>query len=149
MLRVGAQRLELVSQDARPVLSVRHPDAAGNRFGFEGGRVVKVGGAYHLFTSEMVSLPIWAKMRLGHWTSRNGRDWKRVATLYESSGDCTGADPRGALWSPIPVYDALERRWNLFYVAYRCKPNTKEQFLSNHDGEIWRAVSQKEGEAGI
>ncbi|MDX2153062.1 MAG: hypothetical protein SFV54_20125 [Bryobacteraceae bacterium] len=148
-LHVDAQRLEVVSQDAKPVLSVRHPDARGNRFGFEGGRVVKVGGAYHLFTSEMVSLPIWAKMRLGHWTSRDGRGWKRVGTLYESSGDCTGADPRGALWSPIPVFDELERRWNLFYVAYRCKPNTKEQFLSNHDGEIWRAVSQKDGEAGI
>lgn len=148
-LAAFSQQLEVVRQDPKPVLTNRHPAAAKVRYGFEGGRVVKVGSVYHLFTSEMADAPIWAKMRLAHWRSRDGSDWTRVSTLYESSGDCTGKDPRAALWSPLMVFDKDEDRWNLFYVAYRCKPNTAEQFLVNHAGEIWHAVSQSPGEAGI
>jgi len=59
-------RLVLVAQHPSPVLTTRSPGAEGIRFGFEGGRVVKVAGTYHLFTSEMVDDPIWVRMRLGH-----------------------------------------------------------------------------------
>ena len=38
--------LRLVHQNPAPVITVAHPDAAGNKYGFEGGRVVKVGGVY-------------------------------------------------------------------------------------------------------
>jgi hypothetical protein len=111
--------------------------------------VVKVGGTYHLFTSELAGDPIWVKMRLGHWKSRDGSSWTRVATVRESSGDFEGKDARAALWSPLPVWDPDEGRWNLFYVAYRSKPGDGTRFLLNHDGEIWRAVSRTRGEAGI
>ena len=148
-LTAFSQQLELVRQDPKPVLTNRHPDAAQVHYGFEGGRAVKVGSTYHLFTSEMAGDPIWAKMRFGHWRSENGADWKRVGTLYESSGDCGGKDPRAALWSPLMVFDTQENRWYLFYVAYNCKPNTSQQFLVNHAGHIWRAISQSPGEAGI
>ena len=86
-LAAFSQQLEVVRQDPKPVLTNRHPAAAKVRYGFEGGRVVKVGSVYHLFTSEMADAPIWAKMRLAHWRSRDGNDWTRVSTLYESSGD--------------------------------------------------------------
>jgi hypothetical protein len=145
----SAPTLRLVQQNSEPVLTVRHPQSAGNKYGFEGGRVVRVAGVYHLFTSEMVADPIWAKMRLAHWKSGDGIQWSRVSTLFESSGECEGRDARAALWSPLPVWDPAEARWNLFYVAYRCRPNTATQFLSNHAGEIWRSVSQTKGEAGI
>ncbi len=140
--------LRLVDQREQPVLTTRHPDAVWNKYGFEGGRAVKVGTTYHLFTSEMFADPIWVKMRLGHWRSDDALHWKRAATLFESSGDFTGQDPRAALWSPLPVFDEGENRWNLFYVAYRSAPS-KRQFLVNHRGEIWRAVSEKPGENGI
>ncbi len=51
-------RLHLVKQHETPVLTTRHPDAAGNKYGFEGGRAVKVGSTYHLFTSEIAGDPI-------------------------------------------------------------------------------------------
>src|SRR5262249_52463126 len=113
------------------------------------GRVLKIDGRYHLFTSEMVGDPHWVKMRLAHWISVDRTHWKRLATLFESTGDFTGKDPRAALWSPMPVYDPKDRRWNLFYVAYQSAPDTPKEWLTNHEGRIWRAFSTIPGEMGI
>jgi hypothetical protein len=132
-----------------PVLTIHSAGAEGNKYGFEGGRVVKLEGVYHLFTSEMIGDPHWVRMKLAHWTSRDRIHWQRVGTLRESSGDFTGKDPRAALWSPIPIFDSAGGRWNLFYVAYRAAPDTPQQWLTNHEGQIWRAVSTKPGLAGI
>jgi hypothetical protein len=144
-----ALRLVLLRQHPEPVLTTRSRGAEGIRWGFEGGRVVKVGDTYHLFTSEMVDDPMWVKMRLGHWTSGDRLSWVRNATVHESSGEFEGNDPRAALWSPMPVWDDVEERWSLFYVAYRSMPGDGTRFLSNHDGRIWRAVSQARGREGI
>lgn len=141
--------LEIASAWQRPVLTIHSEGAEGNMYGFEGGRVLKINGTYHLFTSEMVGDPHWVKMRLAQWTSSDRIHWQRHATITESSGDFTGKDPRAALWSPLPVYDPQENRWNLFYVAYHCAPDTSERWLTNHEGRIWRAVSETPGEAGI
>jgi len=142
-------KLALIEQHPTPILSPRHPDAAGNRYGFEGGRAFKQDHLYHLFTSEIVDDPFWVKMRLAHWTSADRLNWKRESTLYESSGEFEGQDPRAALWSPMPIYNEKENRWNLFYVAYHAAPNTPERFLNNHLGRIWRAASTVEGEDGL
>ncbi len=145
------ERLQLVvtRQLDEPILTVHSPGAEGNKYGFEGGRVVKLRGIYHLFTSEMVGDPHWVKMKLAHWTSRDRLRWSRGSTLFESSGDFTGKDPRAALWSPMPIYDQTEGRWNLFYVAYQCAPDTSKEWLTNHEGRIWRAVSKVKGSSGI
>ncbi|MFZ0293833.1 MAG: hypothetical protein WAL52_09535 [Candidatus Sulfotelmatobacter sp.] len=131
------------------VLTIKSSGAEGNKYGFEGGRVVKLNGTYHLFTSEMVGDPHWVKMRLAHWVSQDRVHWKRLATLAESSGDFTGKDPRAALWSPLPAYDPVANRWNLFYVAYQAAPDTPQQWLTNYEGRIWRAVSNAQGMEGI
>jgi len=133
----------------KPVLTVRSEGAQGNKYGFEGGRVIKLKGVYHLFTSEMVGEPHWVKMKFGHWTSSDRIHWQRAGTLAESSGDFTGTDLRAALWSPLPVYDLKDGRWNLFYVAYQAAPDTSDRWLTNHEGRIWRAVSKSPGEDGI
>ena len=150
-LYVYAQGRELtvIRQFENPVLTNRSDGAQGNKYGFEGGRVLKIKGTYHLFTSEMVGEPHWVKMRLAHWTSQDRIHWSRLGTLAESSGDFTGKDPRAALWSPLPVYDPKQGRWNLFYVAYQAAPDTSQQWLTNHEGRIWRAVSATPGEDGI
>jgi hypothetical protein len=148
-IAAAAPALRLVSCRETPVLTKRHPGAAGNRYGFEGGRVVKVDSVYHLFTSEMAGDPIWVRMRFGHWRSRDGIEWQRVSTLFASSGEFAGRDPRAALWSPLPVFDDGENRWNLFYVAYRSAPSSAGRFLLNHEGRIWRAVSRVRGRQGI
>jgi hypothetical protein len=142
-------KLVLLSQHPLPVITVKSPGAEGNKYGFEGGRVVKVGKTYHLFTSEMVGDPFWVKMKFGHWTSTDGVHWKRLGTLYESSGEFEGKDPRASLWSPLPVYDEKDGRWNLFYVAYRSAPNTRAKWLNNYEGRIWRAISRTKGLDGI
>lgn len=141
--------LVIGKQFDRPILSVQSQGSEGNKYGFEGGRVLKINGVYHLFTSEMVGDPHWVKMRLAHWISPDRMQWKRVSTLLESSGDFTGKDPRAALWSPMPVYDDSEGRWNLFYVAYQAAPDTSEKWLTNHEGRIWRAVSKTSGMSGV
>jgi len=143
------RELEVTKAWPHPILTIRSEGAQGNKYGFEGGRVVKVGGTYHLFTSEMVGEPHWVKMRLAHWTSPDRLNWRRVSTVAESSGDFTGNDPRAALWSPLPVYDPAQKRWNLFYVAYQAAPDTSDRWLTNHEGRIWRAVSEAVGEDGI
>jgi hypothetical protein len=142
-------QLQTTHRWARPVLTVRSDGAQDNKYGFEGGRVLKLKGHYHLFTSEMIADPHWVKMRLGHWQSSDRVRWQRVDTIAESSGDFTGKDQRAALWSPIPVFDAQAGRWNLFYVAYQAAPDTSERWLTNHEGRIWRAVSKTPGEDGI
>src|ERR687885_539128 len=104
-------QLILVEHYPSPVVTTRSPGAEGNKYGFEGGSVVKIGNTYHLFTSEMVGDPIWVRMRLAHWQSDDRLHWTRISTLYESSGEFEGKDPRAALWSPLPVYDDTEQRW--------------------------------------
>jgi len=141
--------LEVTRRWQKPVLTVHSDGAQGNKYGFEGGRALKINDIYHLFTSEMIDDPHWVKMRLAHWTSHDRLHWRRVSTIVESSGDFTAKDPRAALWSPLPVYDPKDGRWNLFYVAYQAAPDTSEQWLTNHEGRIWRAVSATPGENGI
>jgi hypothetical protein len=143
------QELHVTKKWANPILTVRSNGAEGNKYGFEGGRALKLKGVYHLFTSEMVGDPHWVKMRLAHWTSRDRIHWRRMATLAESSGDYAGRDPRAALWSPLPVFSRKTNRWNLFYVAYQAAPDTPQQWLTNYEGRIWRAVSTAPGEDGI
>lgn len=142
-------QLVVVQQLDHPVLTIRSAGAGQNKYGFEGGRVIKLSGVYHLFTSEMVGDPHWVKMKLAHWTSADRVHWRRVATVRESSGDFTGKDERAALWSPMPIFNPGENRWNMFYVAYQAAPDTDKEWLTNHEGRIWRAVSETQGMDGI
>jgi len=142
-------RLIVVKRHPGPVLTIHDNGAEGNKYGFEGGRVVKIHNVYHLFTSEMIGDPHWVKMKLAHWTSIDCVHWQRLATLYESSGDFTGKDARAALWSPMPVYDPDAKLWNLFYVAYQSAPDTDHEWRTNNEGRIWRAVSETPGWEGI
>ncbi len=131
------------------VLGKNDPGTEDIRHGFEGGRVIKHKHVYHLFTSEQLGDPKWVKMRLSHWKSRDGLHWERISTLMESSGDFTGEDPRASFWSPMPVFNHEDSTWYMTYVAYRCKPNTTQQFLNNFEGRIWLARSKISGVDGI
>jgi hypothetical protein len=130
-----------------PVIGPDHPALGGNKYGFEGGCVVKEAGTYHLFTAEMADDPFWVKMRLAHWSSSDGLIWQRISTLYETGGRLTPGDNRFSLWAPMAVYDDHTGCWNLFYVAYR--PGQGEQEGLHMNGQIWRAVSIIPGRGGI
>jgi lysophospholipase L1-like esterase len=137
-------RLRLIHEHPAALIHAGHPDARGNVYGLEGGSVLKVGGLYHLFSAENHGEPRWNAMRLAHWTSADRLTWQRRPTLYESSNDLVGNDPRAALWAPMPIYNQDEGRWNLFYVAYRTIAHP--QGLA---GRIWRAVSTVPGPEGL
>ena len=81
-----------------------------NKYGFEGGTVIRLKDGYHLFTSEMAGDPRWVKMKLAHWFSSDGIQWNRISTVRESSGDFTGKDPRAAIWSPMPFFNETKNR---------------------------------------
>jgi len=139
----------IVDQHPTPLISRFSPGAADNKYGFEGGRVMLLDGTYHLFVSEMNADPKWTKTRLAHWASTDGLTFTRQSTLFESTGDFTGADPRAALFLPIAEFDDELNRWTLFYSAFRSAPNQKDRWLINHDGRIFRALSQTPGRSGI
>lgn len=134
---------------SEPVITRGTPGTGTNRYGFEGGRALKLEDGYHIFTTEMAGNPIWAKTRLAHWHGTTRESWKRVGTVFESSGDFTGSDTRACLWSPMPTYDTELERWVLTYVCYRSKPNTPASWYRNYDGRIALAVSQSPGRGGI
>jgi hypothetical protein len=141
--------LAVVSGSDQPLIKPGDPGTEGIWMGLEGGTAIKQDGVYHLFTAETMREPLFAHMRLGHWSSTNGTRWTRMATLFESDGDYTGKSTRASLWSPMPVYNEEEKRWNLFYVAYRAKPNDKSGWYLGYDGRIWRAASQTPDQAGL
>ena len=142
-----------------PVISLSHPDAKDISGGFEGGRVVKVDGTYHMFPTERRGASDRdesydrIKTTVGHWTSEDCIHWKRQSTILTSSGrysetgnDVQENDRRGSLWAAMPVFNEKESRWNLFYVAYTVHPTVHPNHLH---GRIWRAVSEEPGIKGI
>ena len=145
--------LSIHEEHGQPVIAKEDPGTEDNKYGFEGGCVLKLNGIYHLFTAEMVGDPKCNKLKLGHWTSQNRISWSRHETVHESSGETTGKDPRAALWAPMPVYDERAELWNVFYVAYRGSEwklgGNGQLVCPNHDGRIWRAVSTVKGPEGI
>ena len=122
--------LEVVAHH-EPVIKRGDPGTEDNRFGFEGGTVMKLDGQYQMFVAEMVGVPWNTKMRLAHWRSPDGIHWERISTLFESSGDYTGRDPHAAVWSPMPFYNKEEGRWNPFYVTYKSQPDNDIARLKN------------------
>lgn len=145
----AARALNLVLADVPdgPVIGPDHPDLAGNKYGFEGGRFLREADGWHAFMAELAGDPFNVRMRLAHWASPDLHQWRRVGTLYETDGSVTPGDPRFSLWSPMPVFNDDEQRWNLFYVAYT--PGEGRLHALHTCGRIWRAVSTAPGRAGL
>ena len=141
--------IEAISGNEGPVLTNGAAGTEGNKYGFEGGTVIRLNGEYHLFTSEMAGDPRWVKMKLAHWLSKDGNQWKRISTIKESSGDFTGKDPRAAIWSPMPFFNEKRDQWMLHYIGYRSKPDSGGMWLSNYEGRVFRLASKTPGMEGI
>lgn len=150
---------EILGGPEKPVVDKGMPGTEGIQGGFEGGRCVKIGDTYHMFPTERAgekgveAYYDRVKTRIGHWTSKDAVNWKRQATLYQSSGnyaltedDNPINDRRAALWSFMPIFNEEANRWYGFYLAY----TVHEEIEPNHSfGRIWRAESVKEGIEGI
>lgn len=140
---------EIIGGIEPPVIKMGDPGTENNKYGFEGGRALKLNNVYHIFVTEMWGEPFMCKTRLAHWKSKDGISWLRAATLFESSGDFTGNDTHASIWSPVPTFDEKQNCWILTYVCYRSKPNTHEKWFRNYDGIIALAKSSVKGRKGI
>ncbi len=135
---------------SEPVLDDQSPGAEHIRYGYEGGRSLKdEHGVYHIFCAEVSSPPVAVGTHLAHWRSEDGRKFERVSTLFQSSGDFTGQDPRGSLYAPMPIFDPETNLWRLFYIAYRAAPDTELERRRNHHGRVIQAVSRTPGIEGL
>jgi predicted GH43/DUF377 family glycosyl hydrolase len=141
--------IEVISGSDGPVLTNGAAGTEGNKYGFEGGTVIRMKDGYHLFTSEMAGDPRWVKMKLAHWFSQDGVEWKRLSTIKESSGDFTGKDPRSAIWSPMPYFNEHRDQWILHYIGYKSRPDSAGMWLSNYEGRVFRLASKTRGMNGI
>jgi hypothetical protein len=129
--------LELVEGSDAPLIDRSNPGSAGIQHGLEGGTVFLLKKEFHMFVSE--EMTGWDGTRTGHWKSANGIQWNRLGTINDSVK--TANDPRHAIWSPMPIYNPEENRWNLFYVGY-------EQNGTFH-GRVFRAYSTVKGQDGL
>ena len=109
-----------------PILTIKSSGAEGNKYGFEGGRVLKLNGIYHLFTSEMVGDPHWVKMRLAHWTSTDRVHWKRPSTANRA-GTFRERSARGV----VVAAPSLRSQGKPLESVLRCLPGG-----SGHVGEV-------------
>lgn len=150
---------EIIGGQDKPVVDEGMPGTEGIQGGFEGGAIVKVGDTYHMFPTERAGAPgveayyDRVKTRIGHWSSKDAVNWKRVSTIYQASGtyavtddDNPKNDRRGAIWSYMPIFSKEKNRWYGYYLTY----TVHKEIEPNHSfGRIWRTESKTPGMNGI
>jgi len=129
--------LELIEASLTPLIDNNNPGSEGNKRGYEGGTVFMKDGIYHMFVTEEINE--WVGTRTGYWQSKDGIIWERISTIQQSVDKPN--DPRNAVWSPMPIYNNNEDRWNLFYVGYEKYGQT--------NGRVFRAISAAKGMDGL
>ena len=142
-----------------PIVEEGMPGTEGIQGGFEGGAIVKVGKRYHMFPTEragQLGVPAYydrVKTRIGHWTSKDAKTWKRESTIYQASGtyaitddDNPMNDRRAAIWSYMPIFNKEKNRWYGYYLTY----TVHKEIEPNHSfGRIWQTESKTPGIEGI
>ncbi len=131
-------KLHLIEETQSACIAPGIPGTEDNRYGCEGGLVIKENGIYHCFTTEVWGSPKLRKTRLAHWSSPDGFSFSRLGTVIAPGGDPAEITTVQEPWTPYPVFNESEGRWNLFYTAYGAPV-----------GSILRAVSETPGRAGI
>lgn len=155
----GNQLFEIIGGPGKPVIDEGMTGTESIQGGFEGGTFVKVGDTYHIFPTEragQIGVEAYydrVKTRIGHWESKDAINWKRVGTIFQSSGtyaiveeDNPVNDRRAAIWSFNVVFNEKEDRWYGYYLTYTVDKNIRP----NHSfGRIWCTKSKTKGLNGI
>lgn len=150
---------EIIGGTGAPVVAEGMQGTENIQGGFEGGAVVKVGDTYHMFPTEragQMGVPAYydrVKTRIGHWTSKDAKNWQRQATIFQASGiyaitddDNPSNDRRAAIWSYMPIFNKEKNRWYGYYLTY----TVHKEIEPNHSfGRIWQTESKREGIEGI
>ncbi len=113
-------RLEVVRTLANPVIGPNNPDTHDIPGGFETGNTLKftIDGRteYHMImtTMETTRAAKWTHLRMEHWVSADGLEWRRGRILHRPQ-----VDPETGLWtmtsSQFPYFDRARDRWVIYY----------------------------------
>jgi hypothetical protein len=133
----GAPWFSLSSAQPVPAIGKSTGMQYGIGRGFEGGRWLDAGSvasglelgpfAFAMIASEAINdlpsgHPLWdLHMTVGLWVTANtagSGNWTRLKTLLNSSSDCSGVDPCGAIFSPFTGYDPADGHVHLFATCY-------------------------------
>ena len=171
---------QVLQQASSPVIDARAtPGTQDNAFGFEGGQVVKEGGAYWYFAAEMYAYPVDAKMRVALWHAPDpAGPWQRVSTIVQSSQaygvtrfaqQCNddycswkgarperlrmrleyACDPADLRASPWAPMPAFDPAEDRWHVLYVGFVCDGTSFVAVGGGNIWGARSSTPGRTGI
>ena len=90
---------------------------------FEGGTVLRTAAGLHLFTTDISNGVANTSLVYYHAT-----DARSNFTFVRNLGNSTGlpGDPKGSLWAPMPAWDVLTQRWQLYYVQYYAWERARE-----------------------
>lgn len=140
-----------------PLLSWLSPNAtigaasdATNRFGLEDGIVVRrADGGFTLLAAAMYGAPLWVRMRLDVYNSRDALNWGLQRSLRASSANFDGSDPHSSSWGPFFVRDPASDTWALTYIGYRGAPSNASGWLENFQGVAYGAYANATGDAGL
>eukprot|EP00040_Diaphanoeca_grandis_P032413 m.196352 g.196352 ORF g.196352 m.196352 type:complete len:500 (+) comp32617_c0_seq3:174-1673(+) len=148
----GYPNFQVKSVLPQPVIGQAQGTANGIMHGFEGGRWWQESdGSYTMIPSEAigdlpVKSPVWdLHMKVSLWRSKDGVSWNRSTTLVNSSSDCTGVDPCGAIFSPFTAFDNATNRFYLFYTCY-ATPGCHQ--VNGQQMRMQSAVHGRQGIAG-
>lgn len=146
--------LKLLEVTQEPLIGRDTPGAEDNRWGCEGGLVLEEGGYVHIFTTESWAPPKFDNTRLAHWRAKDGINFERVSTVYDGSFDAPHEIWTDKPWTPYPIYNDDEDRWNMFYTGYRGGHQEESRKKARRYKEdlgtpIIRAVSTTHGREGL
>lgn len=146
--------LKLLEVTPEPLIGRHTPGTEDNRWGCEGGLVLQEGGRVHIFTTECYAPPKFDTTRLAHWHSSDGVSFERVSTIYDKNSPAPDELKTELPWTPYPIYNEDEERWNLFFTGYRSRhqkdfPKKARKYQEDLGTPIIRAYSEETGRNGL
>jgi hypothetical protein len=110
-------KLHLLEETQQACIGPRMAGTEDNKFGCEGGIVIKDQGIYYCFTTEVWGSPKLLNTRLAQWNSSDGVHFTRIGTIIKPESDTTSGVYYREPWTPYPIYNEREQRWNLFFTG--------------------------------
>jgi len=122
-----------------------------NLTSFEGGTVIRTDTGLHLFTTDTTGGVVNTSLVYYHAPCVD----LTCPFVFVRQLVCCSEGPlsghRASLWAPMPVFDAAEEVYRLFYVQYSSSipASNASGWFYNYDGQIASATSSVKGAKGI
>jgi hypothetical protein len=96
-------KLQLIEETQSACIAPGMPGTEDNRYGMEGGLVIKEAGTYHCFNTEVWGSPKLRRTRLAHWSSPDGIRFTRQGTVIQPGTEPEAVTCAQEPWSPYPI----------------------------------------------